>query len=95
MPIPGFFGSPHNLNDILFDRSSIIGSFSQVSSIELNVREGLDGGHPQVLQPQLGQESQHGVVDGQTTFVGYESHGGVTIGVGVGVGVGTVIPEQI
>jgi hypothetical protein len=80
---------------MLFDRSSIIGSFSQVSSIELNVREGLDVGHPQVLQPQLGQESQHGVVDGQTTFVGYESHGGVTLGVGVGVGVGTVIPEQI
>ena len=93
IPIPGFFGSPHNLKDMLFDKSSILGSFSHVSSIELKVSDGVDGGHPQVSQPQLGHEVQQGLVGQGITEEG-ASHGGVGLGVGVGVGVGTVIPEQ-
>ena len=34
-PIPGFFGSPHNLNEIAFDIASNNGSDSQVFSIEV------------------------------------------------------------
>jgi hypothetical protein len=78
---------------MLFDKSSILGSFSHVSSIELNVSDGVYGGQPQVSQPQLGQDVQQGSVGQGIALVG-ASHGGVGLGVGVGVGVGTVIPEQ-
>ena len=62
--VVSFLGSPHNLNEKLFDKSSIFGSFSQVSSIELNIFDGCAGGHPQVSHPQLGYDLQHGVVLG-------------------------------
>jgi hypothetical protein len=78
---------------MLFDKSSIFGSFSQVSSIELKISEGSEGGQPHVSQPQLGHEVQQGLVGQGMTGEG-ASQGGVGLGVGVGVGVGTVIPEQ-
>jgi hypothetical protein len=90
IPIPGFLGSPHNLTEKLFDNASNLGSDSQVFSIDENVVDGDDGGHPQVSHPQLGQEVQQGT-GGHSTTVGYVSHGGIGVGVGVGVGVGTIM----
>ena len=67
--MPGFLGSPHSLNEILFDKTSNLGSFSQVSSIELKCKEGSDGGHPQTSQPQLEQEEQQGSSESQSMVV--------------------------
>jgi hypothetical protein len=78
----------------LFDNASNKGSVSQVFSIDENVLDGVDGGHPQVSQPQLGQDVQQGT-GGQATVVGYVSQGGVGVGVGVGVGEGTIIDAHL
>ena len=45
IPIPGFFGSPHNLIEKLLDNASNLGSFSQVSSIDEKTLDGDVGGH--------------------------------------------------
>jgi len=90
IPIPGFFGSPHNLIEKLFDSASNLGSFSHVSSIDENVSDGYAGGQPQLSHPQLTHVVQQGF-GGHATCVGYVSQGGVGVGVGVGVGEGTII----
>ena len=84
-PIDGFFGSPHNLNAILFDIKSNNGSFSQVSSIDVKplVLQSIQSVHvSQVVQ--LGVQT--GVVFSQL---------GVEVGTGVGVGVGSIITGQL
>ena len=60
IPIPGFFGSPHNLNDKLFDKTSHLGSFSQVSSTDWKLCDGVFGGHPQTSHPQSTHDVQQG-----------------------------------
>jgi hypothetical protein len=82
-PICGLLDSPHNLNAMLFDNASHLGSFSQVSSIDENpVYEQTS----QVVQ--LWQVS-HPQGSGKIQLVGYGD------GVGVGVGVGKITSPQM
>jgi hypothetical protein len=67
IPIPGFFGSPHNLIEKLLDRASNLGSFSQVSSMDENVSDGYGGGQPQLSHPQFGHDVQQGFGGHETT----------------------------
>ena len=84
IPIPGFLGSPHNLNEILFDIESYKGSFSQVSSIEV-----YPVGVQSKQSKQVSQTAQLGVQTGTMW-----SQVGNGLGVGVGVGVGGIIVTQ-
>jgi hypothetical protein len=87
IPIPGFFGSPHNLIAKAFDNVSNKGFFSQVSSIDVN---------PLIEQSSQSLHATQSVQVGvQVVCGGKGLQVGVGLGIGVGVGVAGIIVPQV